>query len=126
MAQRTGPGPGPIPDPSRGCACRAWAEASAAPNAAGTTVISGHRDTHFAWLGDIVIGDVVGLESPDRATDYVVTSTRIVDSTRERIDPDSTDGDILLLVTCWPFDAVAAGGPMRYVVTAQARHREQP
>ena len=28
--------------------------------------------------------------------------------------------DELTLVTCWPFDAVAPGGPLRYVVVAEA------
>jgi sortase A len=97
-----------------------WAEASAAPNAGGTSVISGHRDTHFAWLGDLAAGDIVGLESHAAAIDYVVTSTRIVDSDLERIDPDAHPDGTLLLVTCWPFDAVVAGGPLRYVVTARA------
>ena len=27
------------------------------------------------------------------------------------------------LVTCWPFDAVVPGGPMRYVVTTRASPR---
>ncbi len=100
-----------------------WAEASAAPAASGTTVISGHRDTHFAWLGELVAGDVVAIESRERTTDYVVTSTRIVDADRERIDPQAIPGNTLLLVTCWPFDAVVAGGPLRYVVTARPRGR---
>ena len=29
------------------------------------------------------------------------------------------DDSLLSLVTCYPFDAIEAGGPMRYVVTAQ-------
>ena len=28
-------------------------------------------------------------------------------------------GQTLVLVTCYPFDAVIAGGPLRYVVTAK-------
>jgi len=28
------------------------------------------------------------------------------------------DGTSLVLVTCYPFDAIDAGGPLRYVVTA--------
>lgn len=99
-----------------------WAEASATPAGVGTTVISGHRDTHFAWLGDLIAGDVVSIEARDRTLDYVVASTRIVDADRERIDPGAMSDGTLLLVTCWPFDAVVAGGPLRYVVTARTRN----
>lgn len=96
-----------------------WAEASALPNARGMTVISGHRDTHFAWLRDVVAGDTLQLESRVDDAEYVVLGTRVVDSRRERIDvSDGSDGT-LVLVTCWPFDAVVAGGPMRYVITAR-------
>ena len=34
-----------------------------------------------------------------------------------RLPPEPT----LTLVTCYPFDAVAPGGPLRYVVVAEAR-----
>lgn len=95
-----------------------WAEASAAPGQPGTTVISGHRDTHFAWLEQAGAGDTLTLEDAHgRHTRYRITGTTIVDSRHQRI-PLHNDGDTLLLVTCWPFNAVAAGGPLRYVVSA--------
>jgi len=31
---------------------------------------------------------------------------------------DSSDQKKLTLITCWPFDAVVPGGPLRYVVHA--------
>lgn len=95
-----------------------WAEASAPPNDDGTTVVSGHRDTHFAWIKELLIGDIVSIDTGDATADYLVANTRVVDSNRERIDIERSD-DTLLLVTCWPFDAVVAGGPLRYVVTAR-------
>jgi sortase A len=33
------------------------------------------------------------------------------------------DAPTLTLVTCYPFDAIRAGGPLRYVVTARAAKR---
>ena len=43
----------------------------------------------------------------------------MIDARHARLAPD--DGRPLLsLVTCYPFDAVAPGGPLRYVVTAAA------
>lgn len=92
-----------------------WAEASAAPGATGTTIISGHRDTHFRWLEHLRDGDWVSLESAAGPRRYRVTAREVVDSRTTRIATSSTDQ--LVLVTCWPFNATAPRGPMRYVVT---------
>jgi sortase A len=92
-----------------------WAESSAPPGAAGTVVVSGHRDTHFRWLRDLRDGDVLDLQSRQGRRRYAVESTRVADSRQEHIT--TTDRDELLLVTCWPFDATAPRGPLRYVVT---------
>jgi sortase A len=40
---------------------------------------------------------------------------QVVDSRRQ---PLQLSGDGLALVTCFPFDALTAGGPLRYVVIA--------
>ena len=93
-----------------------WAESSAAPGDAGTTIISGHRDTHFAWLRDLRHGDALTLETPQGPREFTVAAMQVVDSRRHRIATDQ-DGAALVLVTCWPFDATAPRGPMRYVVT---------
>ena len=95
-----------------------WAEASAAPGGHGTVVVSGHRDTHFAFLRDLAPGDLLQLQSVTGNTTYRVHDARIADSRSERLAMDSGT-DTLWLVTCWPFDAVEAGGPMRYVVRAE-------
>lgn len=93
-----------------------WAEASTAPGAAGTVVLSAHRDTHFAVLRAVRPGDPVLLESAGARRAYRVVATEIVDSRSTRIAVDERDQ--LLLVTCWPFDAPTAGGPLRFVATA--------
>jgi sortase A len=94
-----------------------WAPASAAPGTPGTTIISGHRDTHFAWLKALAIGDRLELDGAAGRRAYRVVATHVADASRERIGVDA-DTDAVLLVTCWPFDAVVAGGPLRYLVTA--------
>lgn len=92
-----------------------WAESSARPGDAGTTVISGHRDTHFRWLQHLRDGDRVRLETTQGLRDYLVAGRRVADSRSERL---ATSGhDQLLLVTCWPFNATAPRGSLRYVVT---------
>jgi len=94
-----------------------WAESSAAPGSGlGTTIISGHRDTHFAWLRDVRRNDAVTLETARGPREFRVASMQVVDSRLHRI-ATGRDGAQLVLVTCWPFDAVAPRGPMRYVVT---------
>jgi sortase A len=93
-----------------------WAEASAAPGQVGTSVISGHRDTHFAFLQALAPGDAIELDSPQGTRRYRVSSLRVADTRREALALDA--GDALFLVTCWPFDALVAGGPLRYVVRA--------
>lgn len=94
-----------------------WAESSARPGSdRGTMVISGHRDTHFAWLRNLRNGDALKLETLQGPRDYVVVQSDVVDSRTHRI-ATGDDGGKLLLVTCWPFDATAARGPLRYMVT---------
>ncbi len=95
--------------------------ASALPGRPGNSVIAGHRDTHFDFLELVAIGDEIEIETPagDR-TLYQVISIDIVDSRRSSIVLD-TETTTLSLVTCYPFEAVDAGGPLRYVVTAQGR-----
>lgn len=93
-----------------------WAPSSAAPGSDGRSVISGHRDTHFAWLRKLTAGDRVRMVTRSGAREYRVVETAVVDSREQRIEV-SPAGSSLLLITCWPFDAVVAGGPLRYVVT---------
>lgn len=90
------------------------------PGEAGNSVISGHRDTHFRILERVASGQHVEVERVDgHRRVYRVASARVVDSRSVGIAADR-GLDELTLVTCWPFDAVAPGGPLRYVVTAIA------
>jgi sortase A len=49
---------------------------------------------------------------------YRVTERRVMDSRRDAI-PMEHDKQELVLVTCFPFNAIKPGGPMRYMVRAQ-------
>lgn len=93
--------------------------ASALPGDVGNSVIAGHRDTHFAFLREIETDELIGVESFDSVRHlYKVTGTYIVDSRKGSLQLD-TNLSVLTLVTCYPFDALEAGGPLRYVVTAR-------
>ena len=92
------------------------------PGARGNAVISGHRDTHFAFLRRLERGDLVVVESRDgRQHRFVVSGTRVVDRGDLGVVADAGDTR-LTLVTCYPFDAIRPGGPLRYVVVA--RHED--
>ncbi len=91
--------------------------ASATPGDAGNAVIAGHRDTHFQFLKDVEVGDTMIVERPDGLQYlYEVIGNHVVDSRRGALTLD-TEESFLSLVTCYPFDAIDPGGPMRYVVT---------
>jgi sortase A len=93
-------------------------DGSARPGEPGVAVIAGHRDTHFEMLRSLETGDDLMLENPDGTSfRYQVTGIEIVDSRKTRIRLDA-DMPILTLVTCYPFDALTAGGPLRYIVYA--------
>lgn len=84
------------------------------------TVISGHRDTHFKILEDTKIGDLIDIVTTQGETiNYQVKIIEIVDSRVANIKTEQS-GQALVLVTCYPFEAVVAGGPLRYVVTVGA------
>ena len=94
-------------------------DGSARPGDAGNCVISAHRDTQFEFLRLLEIGDVVDLETPEGGRHrYHVFERRVVHK-RQVALLENTPDPTLTLVTCYPFDAVAPGGPQRYVVRAR-------
>ena len=91
--------------------------AGATPNTPGTTVISGHRDTHFEFLADVQIDDIIYLQTPGQTIRYQVYHLQVVDSKNYKLQ-STTDEQTLVLATCYPFDAVTIGGTLRYLVFA--------
>ncbi|HEX5756234.1 MAG TPA: class GN sortase [Arenimonas sp.] len=93
-----------------------WAAASAAPQARhGNIVISGHRDTHFAWLRNLRPGDFVELQSRQGWRVYRASSFTVVDAATQQLALED-DTHALQLVTCWPFDALATQGSQRLLI----------
>ena len=93
--------------------------ASARPNTTGTTMISGHRDTHFGFLKNLKLNDILLIQTADSTVSYRIIDIQIVDSQLFSLQPDSHEKN-LVLVTCYPFDALTAGGTSRYLVYASA------
>lgn len=96
----------------------AWLEATPRPGEAGTSVIAAHRDTHFAWLGDVKPGDTIRVELAEgRALEFRAADSRVARWDDNGIDI-SAAGHHLALATCWPLDAKERG-PLRYIVDAE-------
>ncbi len=86
-------------------------------------VIAGHRDSHFSFLRRLRTGDRLVVEDlAGRRRQYAVSATAVIDS-RPGLSIPRDDG-ALVLVTCWPFDALLPGGPMRFVVHAHPAEEE--
>lgn len=102
-----------------------WAMQSAPPGGSGTTLLAGHRDTHFRFLKALRPGDLLLVDTPAHTgLVYRVTSTEVVHSRQDGVIPP-LDVPGLLLVTCYPFDALIPGGELRYLVWAQAEPGER-
>jgi sortase A len=91
---------------------------SAAPGDIGNSIISAHRDTHFEFLKNLAAGDEIIIESQQGVrTHFTVSNMQIVDSRDAQIPIDYGNA-ALTLVTCFPFNTLTPGGPLRYVVVA--------
>jgi len=133
------PGPGPTPGRSHAWSCRGSAKSAIVLAGAsgqalafgpgqlertpeigeeGTAVYAAHRDTHFAFLADVRVGDAVEVTRRDgKVFRFRVTGASVVRFDHSGIDPYSS-GRRLVLSTCWPLNA-RTQGPLRYVVHAE-------
>jgi sortase A len=92
-------------------------ERTASAGERGVAVYSAHRDTHFAFLKNVVVGDEIEVTRSDgKQFHYRVNATSVVRFDASGIDP-LAGGHELVLSTCWPFDAMTQG-PERYLVHA--------
>jgi sortase A len=82
------------------------------------TVLAAHRDTHFSFLKDLKRGDALTLQSTTgESYEYTVSDLAVVHETQTEVLLP-TEQATLTLITCYPFDALNPGGPLRYVVRA--------
>jgi len=83
----------------------------------GVTVIAAHRDTHFRFLRDVHVGDIIEMEGLDGIRHrYRIEDSEVVRWDHFAIARDTSVNE-LALSTCYPFDAVRHG-PLRLVVHA--------
>jgi sortase A len=90
---------------------------TALPGQAGNTAITGHRDTFFRPLRKIRRDDLIRVTTLQGEFLYRVVSTGIVDPEDTGV-LDADDGQVLTLITCYPFYFVGAA-PQRFIVRAE-------
>lgn len=90
------------------------------PGLGGTSVVAGHRDTHFSFLRDIEAGEALRVQDTSgQWSTYRVRDRLIVDTRESDVWATAPARDELHLITCYPFDTMAPGGPLRLIVVAE-------
>jgi len=94
---------------------------SALPGETGTSLISAHRDTHFLFLKQLNAGDEILFQGVDGQWQHFQVSNSLVVHESSAI-ADAGASNRLVLVTCYPFDAIMPGGPLRFVIFAEHKN----
>lgn len=93
---------------------------SALPGDDGNSIIAGHRDTHFSFLKHLKTGDQLHLENSNRETTiYQISNIKILHENDSYFLQSGAEKS-LTLITCYPFESFIPGGPLRYVIFANA------
>jgi sortase A len=90
---------------------------TAVPGEHGNVAIAGHRDTFFRALRNVSQDDEITLMTLEGSYRYRVDSIKVVGPEDTQV-LDNSGGDILTLVTCFPFYFVGPA-PRRFIVRAQ-------
>ncbi len=91
---------------------------TAAPDTRGNTAIAAHRDGYFRVLKNVVVGDVLSVQTLTKVERYRVTSLEVVKPTNISV-LRQTQVPVVTLVTCYPFYFVGSA-PRRFIVRAVA------
>ena len=98
-------------------------DGTAQPNEQGSCALAGHRDSWFAFLAQLRVGDELLLHTRSGVRRYRVEQLAVHGMRDTRIFASSAETR-LLLITCYPFGSLRES-PWRYVVTARpARSRK--
>ena len=90
---------------------------SVLPGIVDNSILSGHRDTVFAKIGELEVGDLILVETAAGIFTYEMTDSKIVD----RSDPNviqPSDEAKLTLTTCYPFAAIGTT-TQAYILSAK-------
>jgi sortase A len=89
-------------------------------------VVAGHRDSHFSFLDEVFMKDIISLaDQHGQSQLYQVEAIDIVDASIGEL-PILADDSSLVLITCYPFTNISNTGTFtgnnsneRYVITAK-------
>ena len=96
----------------------AFHEESVLPGKGGTTVLSSHRDSHGIYIKQLQKGDIIKLQDRFKQWhSYSVKDFSILNVKTDVISTVNTE-EVLLIITCYPFNALTSGTSLRYVVSA--------
>ena len=90
---------------------------TAEPGQSGNVGIAGHRDTFFRPLRNVQSNDMITLTTAEGEYHYRVVSTKVTGPYDVAV-LDTSEGEILTLVTCYPFYFVGFA-PDRFIVRAE-------
>jgi len=96
---------------------------SAQPGEPGNSVISGHRDTFFRHIYELVKGDEILVRRGGELYRYQVTGKKIVDPEDLSVIKQTTDPQ-LTLITCYPTYYIGPA-PQRLVVFSKLKDSRQ-
>lgn len=87
------------------------------PGEDGNIGIAGHRDGYFRGLKDVVVGDLIEMETLTGRQNYTIIDLFLVDPPDVWV-LEPTEIPSITLVTCYPF-YYAGSAPQRYIVRAE-------
>ena len=86
------------------------------PSSNKITAISSHRDSHGEYIKNLEIGDILKLQDLDKNWHTYKIEEFLIVNVKEAVTINKKNR--LLLITCYPFDALLSGTPLRYIVSA--------
>ncbi|WNF36513.1 class D sortase [Bacillaceae bacterium IKA-2] len=81
-------------------------------------LLSGHRDTVFSRLGDLVVGDIIEVKMSYGIFKYEIEEMFIVDADDRTVIDYTIDEEVLTISTCYPFSFFGSA-PDRYIINAK-------
>lgn len=90
---------------------------TALPGQAGNIGVAGHRDTFFRGLKDLETKDKIQFSTSTGMFTYEVESLMVVEPDNVGV-LDASHGNVLTLVTCYPFSYIG-NAPKRFIVRAR-------
>ena len=94
----------------------AFHQESFLPSSNKITAISSHRDSHGEYIKNLEIGDILKLQDLDNNWHTYKIEEFLIVNVKEAVTINKRNR--LLLITCYPFEALLSGTPLRYIVSA--------